>query len=263
MTPDLQLVVDGIRADLAHALIALDFDGTLAPIVPDPTASRPVAGALDSLRALAERGALVAIVTGRDAATAVSLGGFDRVPGVWVAGLYGAQRWHAGALDVQADAPAIQAARGRLASVLASAQADPAVWIEDKGLSLVVHARKAANPEAALAPLREPVAALAAELELEAHPGRGVVELRLPGYDKGRALRELVAETGANTVLFVGDDVGDLPAIEAVAALRAAGRAAAWSVAVRTAEAPEVASAADAAVGSPAEVAELLAAIAR
>jgi trehalose 6-phosphate phosphatase len=264
VSSDLQAVVNGVRAGLAHALIALDFDGTLAPIVPDPTTSRPVPGALASLRALAERGAQVAIVTGRDAATAVSLGGFDRVPGVRVAGLYGAQRWHAGTLDAPpADEPAIVAARVRLPDVLAAAQADPAVWIEDKGLSLVVHGRKAADPEAALAPLREPVAALAAELGLDAHPGRDVLELRLPGYDKGRALRELVDETGARTVLFVGDDVGDLPAIEVVAALRTAGQVAAWSVAVRTAEAPEVASAADASVAGPADVAELLAAIAR
>ena len=81
--------------------------------------------------------------------------------------------------------------------MLADAGADSGVWIEDKRLSLVVHARKAADPAAALARLTGPVTALAAELGLEVHPGRDVLEIRLPGYDKGRALRRLVAETSA------------------------------------------------------------------
>ena len=42
-----------LRPQLAGALIATDFDGTLAPLVPDPEDSRPVAGAVDALAALA------------------------------------------------------------------------------------------------------------------------------------------------------------------------------------------------------------------
>ena len=66
---------------LAGALVATDFDGTLAPLVPDPEASRPVHGAIEALTALAARGAQVAVITGRDARTVVRLGGLDAVPG--------------------------------------------------------------------------------------------------------------------------------------------------------------------------------------
>ena len=54
-----------IAACLSGALIALDFDGTLAPMVLDPSTSRPVAGVIDTLAALAGTGARIAIVTGR------------------------------------------------------------------------------------------------------------------------------------------------------------------------------------------------------
>src|SRR5205807_10586135 len=53
---------------LAHperAGVLCDFDGTLSPIVPDPATARPVAGALDALGALADRYAVVAVVSGR------------------------------------------------------------------------------------------------------------------------------------------------------------------------------------------------------
>jgi trehalose 6-phosphate phosphatase len=262
VSPELQAMVDQVRADLDRALIALDFDGTLAPIVPDPTQSRPVSGALDALRRLAEQGAAIAIVTGRDARTVVELGGLDQVPGLRVAGLYGAEEWRDGRLDSPPEPPPLRTARARLPRVLADADADPAIWVEDKRLSLVVHARKAADPDAALAPVRAPVTALAAELGLEAHPGRDVLELRLPGYDKGRALRRVVEETGRGTVLFVGDDLGDLPAFETVRRLRAEGHPA-WGVAVASDEALEVSAAADLLVAGPAQVADLLAAIGR
>jgi len=74
-------LVDTLSADLPHALVAVDFDGTLAPIVPDPADSRPVPGAIAALRVLAERGAQVAVVTGRDARTVIELGGLDAIPG--------------------------------------------------------------------------------------------------------------------------------------------------------------------------------------
>ena len=84
----------------------------------------------------------------------------------------------------------------QLPDVLRRHGADPAVWIEDKRLSLVVHGRKAADPEGVLDPLRDPVAELADELDLEVHPGNGVIEVRLPGFDKAGVLRRLVDDRG-------------------------------------------------------------------
>ncbi|MBX6383103.1 MAG: trehalose-phosphatase, partial [Microbispora sp.] len=43
-----------------------------------------------------------------------------------------------------------------------------------------------------------------------------VLELRPAGMDKGRALSAFLAERGARSVMFAGDDLGDLAAFDAV-----------------------------------------------
>ena len=53
-----------LRAMPARALVCLDYDGTLAPIVDDPERAWPVSGAADAVRALASAVGAVAIVTG-------------------------------------------------------------------------------------------------------------------------------------------------------------------------------------------------------
>ena len=252
---DISTVVAALRAELEHALVAVDFDGTLAPIVPDPADSRPAPGAVAALRTIAERGAQVAVITGRDARTVLGLGGLDAIPGVIVEGLYGAERWQGGVLTTLPEPYAMRRLRTELPALIATG--DPKLWIEDKRLSLVVHARMAADPQAALDSVREPVTTLGEQLGLSVNPGRGVLELRLPGHDKGAALLRLAAELVPKAVLFVGDDVGDLPAFAAVGELREQGTPA-WSVAVVSPEAPEVARAADVQVDGPAGVVALL-----
>lgn len=255
---DLAGIVAALRPHLAHALVALDFDGTLAPIVPDPADSRPLPGVVDALGALAAAGAQVAIVTGRDARTAVQLGGLDAVPGLIVEGLYGLESWQDGKLQTPPTPDVIETLRTELpAAIAAGAPADSALWIEDKRLSLVVHGRLAAEPEAALDPVREPVATLAGRLGLEVHPGRGVIELRLPGYDKAGALHRLVERCSPQAVLYAGDDRGDLPALLAVRDLRASGLIA-FAVGAGSVEVPEVADAADLLVDGPAGILDLL-----
>jgi trehalose 6-phosphate phosphatase len=253
---DLPQIIEDVRSRLDGALLALDFDGTLAPIVPDPADSRPVAHTEATLTALAQRGAQIALITGRDARTVLELSGLDSVPGLIVEGLYGAETWRGGELTTPATPAAIRTLRERL-PVLVAEGPDHRVWIEDKRLSLVVHGRLADDPEAALDPLRQSVAALADELGLQVHPGRGVIELRLPGYDKAGALRRLVDQHTPNVVLFVGDDLGDLPAFAVVRELRTAGRPA-WGVGVQSIEVPEVRAAADAMVEGPPGVIDLL-----
>ena len=260
LTDALAHVVKALQADLPRALIALDFDGTLAPIVADPADSRPAPGTLEALGVLARAGAQIAVITGRDARTAVELGGFDAVPGLIVEGLYGAESWQAGELSAPAEPPELAELRGQLPAVLATHTVDPAVWIEDKRLSLVVHARRAADPEAAIAAARARSAQLAADLGLETHDGRDVLEVRLPGYDKGAVLRRLVERFAPAVVLFAGDDLGDLPAFAAIRALRARGHLA-WGIAA-SAEVAAVSDAADLHVAGPSELVALLTRIA-
>lgn len=220
-TPQGRAALDALLAEPATALVALDLDGTLAPIVPRPEDIAPQDGAPQVLSDLAARVGTVAVITGRPAADAVRLGQLGAVPGLVVLGHYGLQRWHDGVLDSPPPHEGVGALRPRLAALVAAAP--DGTTLEDKGHSLAVHTRGTATPQPALDALAGPVSELAADAGLEVVPGRFVLELRPPGTDKGGALRAVVAEVGARSVLFCGDDIGDLPAVAAVHALRAEG----------------------------------------
>ncbi|HEX8769000.1 MAG TPA: trehalose-phosphatase [Jatrophihabitans sp.] len=243
-----------IAARLPGALIALDFDGTLAPIVSDPGAARPVPGVIDTLAGLARAGAQIAIVTGRDAATVLELGGLRAVPGVIVSGLHGAETWQDGRLRTRDEPPGLAVLRDSLPPLLA--RTADGVWLEDKRLSLVVHTRQAAEPERVLATLAAELPPLVAEQGLELHPGKLVLEIRIPDLSKATALEQLLSRDTA-AALFGGDDLGDLPAVASVSAWAAATGRPGLTVAVG--EVPELRQAADGAVDSPVELAELLA----
>jgi trehalose 6-phosphate phosphatase len=251
-----------IRRDPAAALIATDFDGTLAPIVADPREARADLGAVAGLRGLAGVVGTLAVITGRPAAEAVELGGFEGVPGLIVLGHYGGERWQEGVLTAPPPPAGVEAARARLPQLLADTGAPEGTWVEDKGSAVAVHTRRTADPVAALAALTEPLAGLAAEAGLVVEPGRMVIELRAPGMDKGAALTALVAERKAGAVLFAGDDLGDLAAFGAVRALRGGGHPGV-TVCSASGEVSALAAEADLVVDGPGGVAALLGSLAR
>ena len=260
-TADGQSGLTALAADPARALIATDYDGTLAPIVSDPAAAVAAPGAVAALTRLAGLVGTVAVITGRAAADAVSLGGLAGIPGLIVLGHYGAQRWEAGVLSESPVPPGVQAAREALPGLLAAVAAPAGTAVEDKGTALAVHTRRTADPAAALALLREPLRRLAGEAGLTVEPGRLVLELRPPGMDKGTALRRLAAARAASSVLFSGDDLGDLTAFAAIRELRADGIPG-CAVASESPEAPQVAAAADLAVDGPPGIVRFLSALA-
>jgi len=244
-----------------RALIALDYDGTLAPIVADPAAARAHGGAISALRRLAGRAGTLAVITGRPPGEAVALGGLDQVPGLIVLGHYGRERWQDGTLSSPPVPPGVAAARRELPRVLAAAGAPEGTWTEDKAGALAVHTRRTAEPAAALDRLRGPLADLAARTGLAVEPGRMVIELRPPGSDKGHALEDLAAERAVSALMYVGDDLGDVPAFEAVARLRREGIAG-LAVCSGSAEVAELAARADLVVDGPDGVVALLGALA-
>src|SRR3954451_8821878 len=208
-----------VLAEPARAVIAVDFDGTLAPIVERPEDARPAPGAVEALTALAATVGRCAVVTGRGAQDVVALGSLSRVARLHVLGHYGLEEWVAGVLTSPDPVPGVEEARRRLPTVLADAPVG--VHVEDKRHSLVVHTRPASDPAGALTALAPRLEQLARDTGLETVPGRFVVELRPPGVDKGGALQRLVTSYDARAVVYIGDDLGDLAAFDMVEMLRA------------------------------------------
>ncbi|WP_248960789.1 trehalose-phosphatase [Sphaerisporangium perillae] len=269
MLPDIAGLA-AIKADPRGAVVGLDFDGTLAPIVPDPADARVDPHAAAALVRLGGLVGAVVIVTGRPAATAVAYGevpdgpSLADVPGLVVLGQYGLERWEDGLLTSPPPPPGVGRVRAALPALLASlgfpisGGAEPGVTIEDKGRAVAVHTRRAPDPEASLRALREPLAKLAAETGMLVELGRLVLELRPAGMDKGHALRAFLAEREARSVLFAGDDLGDLAAFEAVRLSGLPG----VTVCSASTEVTALADRADLIVEGPAGVAALLSALA-
>ena len=190
--------LDAVAARLAEAAILLDFDGTLAPIVDDPAMARPLPDAAPVLADLCRRAAVVAVITGRPEAFVREV--LD-VPQLEVVGLYG----------LSASPRLDDEVRGQLARIAAG---EPGVELEDKEVSVALHTRRTADPPAALARIREPVASLAASHALASFEGKLVIEVAPLGARKGGAVERLLERLRPPAALYAGDDLQDLEAFD-------------------------------------------------
>ncbi|WP_432546951.1 trehalose-phosphatase [Kineococcus sp. SYSU DK004] len=207
------VAVPGLEAFAARGrvLVALDFDGVLAPIVDDPDAARATPEAAEALRRLVDPGRTdVALVSGRDID---DLAARAQPPaGVVLVGGHGTQsslEGGAAALSPQ-EAALLERLVDRVESIAAT---HPGVRVERKPMSVVLHTRTAERPvaqEAAEAALAGPAALPGAH----ALRGKEVVEIGAVPLGKGgglRRLRERLSGDGApvEAVFFAGDDVTD------------------------------------------------------
>lgn len=203
-----------LAARPGRAGLFLDFDGTLAPIVADPETSAMPPELRPVLADLASALRVVAVVSGRPASF---LAERADVPGASLLGLYGLETWEGHLAVPHPDAaewaPRSREAVGRLRAALDGAEG---VWVEDKGLAVAVHWRNAPERADAEREVLLVIEALSAETGLEPVPGKLVAELRPPvTWDKGDAVRAVAAEASLDAVVYVGDDLGDLPAFAA------------------------------------------------
>jgi trehalose 6-phosphate phosphatase len=267
LTQSSQQHLDDVRARLPQTLLCLDFDGVLAPIVDDPAAARIHPRAHQELTRLGDRVLHIAIVTGRPVGQVLDLGSLQELGAVLVdagsdltiVGQYGAERWSAtsGFIDVAEPPDGLARFGALLPKTLAETHTQDA-HVEHKGLAIAVHTRRMPQPDAALARLDEPISALARECGLSVEHGRLVLEVRGGGFDKGTAVRRLVKEIDPGGLVYVGDDLGDLPAVVAVEAARAAGVAGLF-VCAASAEEPALLDVADIAVNGTDGVMDFLA----
>ncbi|MDP9073025.1 MAG: trehalose-phosphatase [Actinomycetota bacterium] len=185
-------------------------------MVDHPEAARPLPGATGVLTRLATRYRLVAVVSGRP--VAYLLDRLAEAQGVVLCGLYGLEKVADGAVTV-----APQAARWRSVidqvAAAAETQAPAGVFVERKGLSVALHVRGAPEHAEWIASWAH---GQAVELGLVARAGKMSVELLPPiATDKGRVVADLADDLRA--LCFLGDDLGDLPAFDALARLAEAG----------------------------------------
>ena len=212
----------------AETVVGLDFDGTLAPIVEDPSEAHihPEAGQV--LVDLAGQVLAVAVVTGRPARQALDLGGLEWVGNaigdagkeLYLFGQYGNERWSSTNRRVISPRPppGLASFTAEVPRLLRRLDAEDA-HIEEKGLAVAVHTRRLPDAERKFEALLPELEELAARYDLVVEPGKQVIEVRSPGMHKGVVVERLVDEVHAGGFVFVGDDLGDLEAFEAVAAL--------------------------------------------
>lgn len=202
--------------DSPRRLLALDYDGTLAPFQVERWAAVPLPGVAQALAALRDGGhTALAVISGREAEEVAGLLG---VPGIPVWGNHGYEQLDAaGGLH---RAPLSHTQRRGLAA--AKASLDPALdpgRLEQKQCGLALHTR-GLDPVAA-ARLEGPVAsawmALAAAHDLSCRAFNGGVELRAAGLDKGTALNQIMQDHPGRFTVYIGDDHTDEDAFRLLA----------------------------------------------
>lgn len=227
-----RLFREAVRTRPESVLIAMDFDGTLAPMVPNPDDSRLYPASATALGHLGRKLGKLAILTGRGAQKVRQLGELDSREGferVTVLGQYGVERWDAETGELRSpEAPAnVQAARRDLVAMLARLAAEgkrvAGVHLEDKGRAIGVHTRRADDPEAAMFAIDAPTRDIAERHGLHFEPGRSVLELRSSMLTKADALREIGSEFRPAAIAMLGDDLGDVPAFKLLEELRGKG----------------------------------------
>lgn len=188
-------------------LFFLDYDGTLAPIVDDPSAAYPHPAVPDLLQDLA-RLHPVYIVTGRHLRDLDAFLPDLSLPAI---GLHGAQE---GTLHGEVEDRLTPDDRKKLNGMRESVPSIAGVWVEDKEHTFAVHYRGAAHPEAAA----QAIAAWAATAPdtLNVISGKDVVELRPAHLHKGTAVQEVAARRPNRTPVYLGDDVTDEDAFRAL-----------------------------------------------
>ncbi len=184
----------------------LDFDGTLAPIVPRPADARVPAATISTLRALQDcPGLVMAVISGRGVRDVRRLLCLNRVH---YFGSHGRERIRMGNSAVEVDERGreeIRAICERLSGDLAGVEG---FEVEDKSVSAAAHYRNTRPEDRAriASVVHEAVGSVPA---LQIASGRMVYDITpADGVDKGTAALTMMRESGGMPIYF-GDDTTD------------------------------------------------------
>jgi len=202
MSPELLAALEALGG-ASRLLVALDFDGTLSPIVAVPADARPVPGVLGLLGQLSGTpDTQVVLVSGRSRHDLAAVSGAGDV--VMLIGSHG-QEIGADLALTEDESALLAEIRAHVAGAVGGI---PGVRVEDKPAGLAVHVRGCAQAdgERALDLIRDLADEMAGTFCLE---GKLVIEMSTRPLDKGSALRALIAADPERRVLFAGDDITD------------------------------------------------------
>ena len=185
-------------------LVACDFDGTLSPIVADPTAAAPDPEAIHPLYGLAVLPRTPVLVISGRALQDLGARLGPSPEGVALIGSHGAET------DTGARPhPDVESFGGRLRPVV---EGHPGSEVEIKPFSVAFHFRNVVPQDQSDA--LERAVAEVGPLAAHVKHGKKVVEFMAVRADKGTALQRYRSACGATATLFVGDDVTDEAAFE-------------------------------------------------
>ncbi|GAA1497984.1 trehalose-phosphatase [Paeniglutamicibacter kerguelensis] len=211
LSPELADAIETL-VDAQILLVALDFDGTLAPLVDHPGDARPLPASAELLGRLAAlENTVTALISGRDLA---SLRAVANPPTeTLLVGSHGTERWAPESFGTDAthiDLNVKQStALDKAIKVLESVVSDhPGTSVEYKPASVVLHVRRAAQDMASKA-IRSAHDRLENIENLWTLDGKAVLEATVLSGTKGEGLDWLREVADASTVLFAGDDVTD------------------------------------------------------
>lgn len=199
-------------------LVALDFDGTLAPEADDPEAARALPEARAAVARLAAMpNTRIALVSGRALKSLIHVA--DVSDDVLLVGSHGIEL----RLDSPDDGLALDAAELARVSVLKEVLGEVAdsfdlVWLEPKPAGFALHTRLATEHNSRIAHLVARSETAAELQDLTVRDGKNVLEFSVRSTTKGEAVEHLRAYTSATAVFYAGDDVTDEDAFAALGA---------------------------------------------
>jgi len=195
----------GRIARVPQLLVGCDYDGTLAPLVDDPSKAQPLPESVAAIRSLASLPqTTVAVISGRSLRDLATL---SRLPSeIHLVGSHGSE-FDLGFLHSLA--PELVDLQGRVLTELTSiAREHDGVRVEIKPASVALHVRGVDRPtgDRALDSVR---CGPATWPGVHTTIGKDVIELSVVATDKGAAIATLRGQASASAVLFLGDDVTD------------------------------------------------------
>ncbi|GAA1047886.1 trehalose-phosphatase [Arthrobacter russicus] len=188
-------------------LVAMDFDGTMAPLVARAEAARATPASAAAFNRLAELpGITTALISGRALDSLRNVAEPDRR--TLLIGSHGAESWlgpGAEPLRLSADQARQREAIIQLLSEVSAGH--PGTTVELKPAGAVLHTRQADDLLAAAAV--DAARSGLGGLGVEPKTGKRVLEASVLRSDKGQGLQTLRDASAAEAVLFAGDDTTD------------------------------------------------------